>query len=78
MQGFRRLIEMNFVDTLIGRISSAELDAMADINMAMEATSDVDRASDLDFQFHQALIGAAGNRKLSEIYGSFALLFSGS
>ena len=42
---------------------------MADINMAMEATSDVDRASDLDFQFHQALMGAAGNHMMSESYG---------
>lgn len=69
IQGFRRLIEMNLADALVGRISNAELDAMADINMAMEATSDVDRASGLDFRFHQALIDAAGNRTLSEIYG---------
>lgn len=69
IQGFRRLTEMNLGETLIGRITDDQLDAMAGINRTMEATHDVDRASELDFRFHQALVDAAGNRTLSEIYG---------
>jgi DNA-binding FadR family transcriptional regulator len=69
IQGFRRLTEMNLGETLIGRISDAELDKLAQLNSAMAAKTDVERASELDFEFHQALIDAAGNRTLSEIYG---------
>lgn len=69
IQGFRRLTEMNLGETLIGRITDDELDAMAVINQAMEATHDADHASELDFRFHQSLVDAAGNRTLSEIYG---------
>lgn len=68
IQGFRRLTEMNLGETLIGRITDTELDAMAEINGMMEASQDVDRASEFDFRFHQALVDAAGNRTLSEIY----------
>ncbi len=69
VQGFRRLIEMNLGETLMGRISDAELDKLAQLNSAMAAKTDVERASELDFEFHQVLINAAGNRTLSEIYG---------
>jgi GntR family transcriptional repressor for pyruvate dehydrogenase complex len=68
IQGFRRLTEMNLADRLAGRMPVEELERMARINRDMDGAVDVGRASELDFLFHQALVDAAGNRTLSEIY----------
>ena len=68
IQGFRRLTEMNLAEILVGRMSPIALDQMAQYNDLMVATSDPVRSAEFDFQFHQAMVDAAGNRMLSEIY----------
>jgi GntR family transcriptional regulator, transcriptional repressor for pyruvate dehydrogenase complex len=68
IQGFRRLTELNLGEIIVGRISPSALDQMARFNDLMVATSDPVRSAEFDFQFHQTMIEAAGNRILSEIY----------
>lgn len=69
IQGFRRLTEMTLADRLVGQMPEAALDAMAAANAAMLETRDPVTASACDFAFHMALIEAAGNRTLAEVYG---------
>lgn len=69
IQGFRRLTEMNLGDHLIGRIPEETLVKMERINMLMSIQSDPIMASEYDYQFHQTMVEAAGNRTLTEIYG---------
>ena len=68
VQGFRRLIEVNLGDTLIGRVREETLAEMETINAKMERTPDPLEAARLDYLFHKALVDAAGNRTLSETY----------
>ncbi len=68
IQGFRRLIEMNLGEVLVGRIAPAEIAELRRLNAAMAAAADPFEAARLDFLFHRSLVDAAGNRTLAEIY----------
>lgn len=68
IQGFRRLTEMNLGNLIVGSISDEDLRRMEHANEKMASTTDPVQASEHDFQFHQIMIEAAGNRTLSEIY----------
>ena len=68
VQGFRRLIEMNLGDRIVGHIPPATIDALETINAAMANARDATEASQLDYDFHKTIIDAAGNRTLSETY----------
>lgn len=68
IQGFRRLTELNLGEILAGRMSPNALDQMAQFNDLMVESSDPVRSAEFDFKFHQAMVEAAGNRILSEIY----------
>lgn len=69
IQGFRRLTEMNLVDRLVGQMPEAALAKMAAANAALAETDDPVAASEYDFAFHMAMIEAAENRTLAEVYG---------
>lgn len=72
IQGFRRLIEMNLFDMVapaLPQVARGPLLAdMAALNAAMGTATDPLEAARLDYRFHKALIDAAGNRTLSEMY----------
>jgi DNA-binding FadR family transcriptional regulator len=68
IQGFRRLTELNLGEILVGRMPTEVLEQMAEYNDLMVEASDPVRSAEFDFQFHQAIVDAAGNRILSEIY----------
>jgi DNA-binding FadR family transcriptional regulator len=68
IQGFRRLTELNLGEIIVGRMSADALDQMGRFNDLMVVTSDPVRSAEYDFLFHQAMIEAAGNRILSEVY----------
>ncbi|MDB5525776.1 MAG: FadR family transcriptional regulator [Rhizobium sp.] len=69
IQGFRRLIEVNLAETLVQKVDAADLVRLEEINVSMREASNPVDASWLDFQFHGCLVGIAGLRTLSEVYG---------
>jgi GntR family transcriptional regulator, transcriptional repressor for pyruvate dehydrogenase complex len=68
IQGFRRLTEMNLGNLIVGGLSKETLLRMEHANERMAAKTDPVEASEFDFQFHQIMVEAAGNRTLTEIY----------
>ncbi len=68
IQGFRRLTELNLGEIIIGHTSAAALEQMAEFNDLMVEASDSVQSAEYDFKFHQAMVEAAGNPILSEIY----------
>jgi GntR family transcriptional regulator, transcriptional repressor for pyruvate dehydrogenase complex len=68
VQGFRRLIEINLADTIFALIDDETIERLREINEELRA-ADLLRATELDFAFHEALVGTAGNRTLSDVYG---------
>lgn len=69
IQGFRRLIEVNLSEQLFAAIDDAALARLEAINEAMKATPELAGAAEYDFKFHATLVGLAGNRTLSQVYG---------
>ncbi|MBB3610035.1 FCD domain-containing protein [Rhizobium sp. BK602] len=69
IQGFRRLVEVNLSDLLFQAIDAAALARLEAINEAMRLAPDLPEAARLDFEFHAALVGSAGNQTLSQVYG---------
>ena len=68
VQGFRRLIEINLADTIFSRIDATTIARLREINEELR-DSELVRATELDFAFHETLVGTAGNRTLSDVYG---------
>ncbi len=69
IQGYRRLTEMNLFDLLAERIDETVLAEMEALNAGISEATTPEEASELDYQFHKAMVDAAGNRTLSETYG---------
>ncbi len=69
IQGYRRLTEMNLFDLLAERIDETVLAEMEALNAGISEAETPEEASELDYQFHKAMVEAAGNRTLSETYG---------
>lgn len=68
VQGFRRIIEVGVADHLILNASAEDLDRLERINAPLLDNPDVDEAARVDFAFHEALVGLAGNKMLSANY----------
>ena len=69
IQGFRRLIDINLSDLLFETADETAIERLRSINDAMKAASTLAEAAKLDFRFHAALVGFAGNQTLSQVYG---------
>lgn len=69
IQGFRRLVEVNLSDLLFQTIDADSIARLEAINEEMRLASDLSEAARLDFEFHSALVGSAGNQTLSQVYG---------
>lgn len=69
IQGFRRLIEINLSDLLFETVDEAGIATLNSINDQMKSAPELAKAAELDFRFHAALVGFAGNQTLSQVYG---------
>jgi len=67
-QGFRRLIEVGGIDTLLERFTAEDVADLRSINDAMLAEESYARAAQQDFGFHARLVGILQNRQVDEIY----------
>ena len=67
-QGFRRLIEVGGIDTLLDRFTPEDAADLRSINDAMHAEDSYLRAAQQDFRFHARLVGILQNRQVDEIY----------
>jgi GntR family transcriptional repressor for pyruvate dehydrogenase complex len=68
IQGFRQLIEVGALDTLLARTTADDVAALRTINDAMQAEPTIERAAQQDFRFHTRLIAIIGNRQINEMY----------
>jgi GntR family transcriptional regulator, transcriptional repressor for pyruvate dehydrogenase complex len=68
VQGFRRLIEINLAETIFARIDAPTIVRLREINEELRS-AEILRTTQLDFAFHETLVGVAGNRTLSDVYG---------
>lgn len=69
IQGYRRLTEMNLFDSLMRSMTDEDLAKMEEANAMMLDAASVAEAARWDFLFHQAMVVAAQNSTLSELYG---------
>jgi GntR family transcriptional repressor for pyruvate dehydrogenase complex len=67
-QGFRRLIEVGGIDTLLDRFTAEDVADLRSINDAMHAEESYLRAAQQDFRFHTRLVSILQNRQVDEIY----------
>jgi GntR family transcriptional repressor for pyruvate dehydrogenase complex len=67
-QGFRRLIEVGGIDTLLDRATPDDIADLRAINDAMQAEEAMSRAAQQDFSFHARLVSILGNRQIDEMY----------
>ncbi len=68
IQGFRNLIEVGSVDTLIDAVRDEDIAALRAINEALHKASSIAEASELDFRFHQRIVEILNNRAVSDVY----------
>ena len=68
IQGYRRLTEMNLFASLMQSMTEEDLQKMEDANAQMIAAEDVAGKSHWDYRFHKAMVEAAQNSTLSELY----------
>ncbi|BBE73528.1 FadR/GntR family transcriptional regulator [Oharaeibacter diazotrophicus] len=69
VQGFRRLVEVNLFDALVGRLTPEAVARLEGSIERMAAAEGPAEATAADYDFHAELVGLAGNRTLAEIYG---------
>lgn len=67
-QGFRRLIEVGAVDSLLDRVTDADIAGLRAINDRMREDAGITAAARDDFEFHSALVGIIGNSQIVQIY----------
>ena len=67
-QGFRRLIEVGGIDTVLDKATEQDLLDLRAINDAMRSEDTVARAAQQDFRFHARLVSILDNRQIDEMY----------
>jgi GntR family transcriptional regulator, transcriptional repressor for pyruvate dehydrogenase complex len=67
-QGFRRLIEVGAIDTLLDRTTPADIAELRTINDEMREAETPTAAALQDFAFHARLIAILGNQQVNDIY----------
>lgn len=68
VQAFRDLLEVGSVDHLLERLSEEDLDEIRHINARLVDISDLDAASEIDFQFHTRIISILDNKAMLDVY----------
>ena len=67
-QGFRSLVEAGGFDTLVDRITAADIADLHELNDAMQAETESEGRALQDYRFHARLIAVLDNRQITEIY----------
>ncbi|MEP2472021.1 MULTISPECIES: FCD domain-containing protein [Roseobacteraceae] len=70
IQNFRRLIEVNSVDRLFKNLDDDIFAQLAAINETLRQSDTVEKAAEIDFNFHSTLLETTGNRTLVTVYKS--------
>lgn len=68
IQSYRRLTEMNLFASLMQNMTEEDLCKMEEANTLMVRSNEVIESSRWDFRFHKAMVDAARNSTLSELY----------
>jgi len=68
IQGFRRLIEVGAVDSILRVIEDADVARLREINGSILEAPSVVEAAERDFAFHAALLDLAGNKTVLSVY----------
>lgn len=68
IQGYRSLIEVNSVDSVLDRLNAGDLEEMTAANEAMRDAATIPEASEADFAFHMRLVRVLDNAALDETY----------
>jgi len=68
IQGFRRIIEVGIGDYIVLNATSAQIEALDEINARIVESRSIEEAAENDFNFPMALIGLADNRMLTDMY----------
>lgn len=76
IQGFRRLIEVGVVDSLLERITPEDLARLRAINGEILAAPSVEEAAARDYEFHITMLILAGNQTLVGVYRSLQPMIS--
>ncbi len=68
IQGFRGLLEVGSVDTLLERITAADIADLTRVNNELQDAETAIDASEVDFRFHTRLIEVLGNKAVLDVY----------
>lgn len=69
IQGFRGLLEVSSVEALFDQITDEDISDLRAINSKLKEPSEIDIASEHDFEFHTRLIRVLRNKAILDIYG---------
>lgn len=68
IQGFRGLLEVGSVDTLLDRITAQDITDLTRVNNELQDAETAIDASEVDFRFHTRLIEVLGNKAVLDVY----------
>jgi len=68
IQGFRELVEIGLVLSILDATGPAEMEELRAINRTMVQTKTLIEAAELDFTFHTRLVSLTGNKAIQDIY----------
>ncbi|TYC48578.1 FadR family transcriptional regulator [Rhodobacterales bacterium] len=68
VQAFRSLIEVGSADDFIDRLRPEDLDDLRAINARLAENNDLSEASEIDYDFHERLVGILDNDAIRDVY----------
>ncbi|MFN4164324.1 MAG: FadR/GntR family transcriptional regulator [Ferrovibrio sp.] len=68
VQAFRDLLEVGSADRLLDRLTDRDIDDLYAINNRLAEISDIQEASEVDYDFHTRLISILGNDAIMDVY----------
>lgn len=68
IQGFRKLIEVGTVDTLLDNVAASDIAELREINAHLRSAQSISEASEQDFRFHLRLVSILENRAVRDVY----------
>ncbi|MCD2173952.1 FadR/GntR family transcriptional regulator [Rhizobium sp. C4] len=68
IQGFRGLLEVASVDSLLERITAEDIADLTRVNNELQGAETAIDASEVDFRFHTRLIEVLGNKAVLDVY----------
>ncbi|WP_083099940.1 FadR/GntR family transcriptional regulator [Pseudophaeobacter leonis] len=69
IQGFRGLLEVSSVETILDQITAEDIADLRRINDKLRDPSEIEVAAEYDFEFHTRLVSVLRNKAILDIYG---------